>query len=245
MSASGRPELSEANEGDAIVSDLRFGSEQARAEKRAQCIREIPWWYNPWGHLFGTTGIGLTVLVISVTRMKNVLPLEWLVIPLTIILANAYEWRVHKYVLHKRRWPFGEIFEKHTPMHHGIYVTGDMEIQDPRELRLVLIPALGVLGVVLAMIPAALLLGTFVTPNTGWLFLVTSSLYMVTYECTHLLYHVPKKSFLGRMRLVRTLMRHHAIHHDPKLMQTTNFNVTLPLFDWILGTMKRTHHDLP
>jgi sterol desaturase/sphingolipid hydroxylase (fatty acid hydroxylase superfamily) len=36
---------------------------------------------------------------------------------------------------------------------------------------------------------------------------------------------------------VRILRRHHAIHHDPRLMQRYNFNVTVPLWDWVRGTI--------
>jgi sterol desaturase/sphingolipid hydroxylase (fatty acid hydroxylase superfamily) len=112
-----------------------------------------------------------------------------------------------------------------------------MAIHDPRELRLVLIPAAGVLGVVLTLAPVAALVGWLLTPNAGWLMLVTAGLYMVTYELTHMSYHLRPDSFIGRMSLIRVLRRHHARHHDPHLMQKWNFNVTVPVFDWILGTI--------
>ena len=35
------------------------------------------------------------------------------------------------------------------------------------------------------------------------------------------------------------LRRHHALHHDPKLMQKWNFNVSLPLWDLVRGTIAR------
>ena len=31
----------------------------------------------------------------------------------------------------------------------------------------------------------------------------------------------------------------HAMHHTPELMQRWNFNVTVPLADWLLGTIYR------
>jgi sterol desaturase/sphingolipid hydroxylase (fatty acid hydroxylase superfamily) len=38
---------------------------------------------------------------------------------------------------------------------------------------------------------------------------------------------------------VRALRRHHAVHHDPELMQRWNFNVTVPLWDLVRGTIHR------
>ena len=60
---------------------------------------------------------------------------------------------------------------------------------------------------------------------------------MVSYEVLHLCYHAPKDSFIGRRKIIRILRTHHARHHDPRRMQKYNFNVTVPLFDWIMGTM--------
>ena len=37
--------------------------------------------------------------------------------------------------------------------------------------------------------------------------------------------------------ILGVLRRHHAWHHTPELMQRWNFNVTVPLADWILRTI--------
>jgi sterol desaturase/sphingolipid hydroxylase (fatty acid hydroxylase superfamily) len=47
---------------------------------------------------------------------------------------------------------------------------------------------------------------------------------------------MPEDSFVGRLALVRVLREHHRRHHHPALMQRWNFNVTLPLFDWLYKT---------
>jgi hypothetical protein len=153
------------------------------------------------------------------------------------LLANFFEWLVHKDVLHKRRWPWEVIYDKHTPMHHMIYVEDDMALRSAAEFRLVLIPAAGVLGIVLTAAPFAIGIARVWSAPAGWLFLLTTSLFMVTYEVLHLCYHAPKDSFIGRRRFIRALRAHHAKHHDPRYMQKWNFNVTIPLFDWIMGTV--------
>jgi hypothetical protein len=212
---------------------------ERRERVRARVLAEIPWWYSPYGHFAATTGIGLTVLVLSVVSLSR-LHVRWtdlLMIPLVVLAANFYEWLVHKDVLHRRRWPVEVIYDKHTPMHHMIYVEEDMAIRDARELRLVLIPAAGVLGLVLAAAVPAMLVAYFWSAAAGWLFLLSAGLFMVTYEVLHLCYHAPKESFIGRRKLIAVLRAHHARHHDPRLMQRYNFNVTLPLADWIMGTI--------
>lgn len=225
-----------------VVAAAKRGlTDQRRAAVRERALAEIPWWYSPQGHLAATTGIGLSVLVASVVALVRLEhPVRWtdfLVVPTVIVVANYYEWRVHRDVLHKRLWPFEVIYEKHTPMHHMIYVEDDMAVRDVRELRLVLIPAAGVLGIVIGATPAAVVLAYLWSSAAGWLFLLTASLFMVSYEVLHLCYHAPKTSFIGQRRLIARLRAHHARHHDPRLMQRYNFNVTLPLFDWVMGTV--------
>jgi hypothetical protein len=216
-------------------------TEERRNMVREKALAEIPWWYSPYGHLAATTGIGLIVLIVSIVSIsRNHIVVKWtdlLVVPAVILLANFYEWRVHKHVLHRRFWPFEIIYDKHTPMHHMIYVEEDMALRSVKEFRLVLIPAMGVLGIVIAAAPIAIALAHFWSAAAGWLFLLTASLFMVSYEVLHLAYHAPADSFIGRLSLIKILRTHHARHHDPRLMQRYNFNVTVPLFDWIMGTM--------
>lgn len=200
-------------------------------------MAEIPAWYRPWAHLAVTTGVGALVLALGVQRIHALRPVELLVIPAVFVIANGFEWRAHRDVLHKRRRFLEEIYDRHTPQHHMIFMTEDMAIRSSREFRLVLIPALGVIGIVAVVAPLAAAVGALLSPNCGWLVLVTAGLYMVTYELSHLAYHLPEDSFVGRRALVRVLREHHARHHDPRLMQRYNFNVTIPLFDWLLGTM--------
>jgi len=215
-------------------------TEERRNAVRTKSLAEIPWWYSPYGHLAATTGIGLIVLVVSIVSIVRLHAVRWtdlLIIPAVIMLANFYEWRVHKHVLHKRFWPFEIIYDKHTPMHHMVYVEEDMALRDVKEFRLILIPAMGVLGIVIAAAPIAIAVAHFWSAAAGWLFLLTASSFMVSYEVLHLCYHAPADSFIGRLKLIQILRTHHARHHDPRLMQRYNFNVTVPLFDWIMGTM--------
>jgi hypothetical protein len=212
-------------------------AEPLRQRVRSRLIAEIPAGYSPWLHLGCTTGIGVALLVLGAFEIHHVRGVELLLIPAVFVLANGFEWRAHRDVLHRIKKPFEVLYRKHTPEHHVVYVEDDMAIRDWRELRLVLIPAAGVLGIVILLAPMAALMGFLLTANAGWLVLLTGGLYMVGYELSHLSYHLPPESFVGRLAIVRVLRRHHGRHHDPRLMQRWNFNVTIPLFDWLHGTI--------
>jgi hypothetical protein len=214
-----------------------LASESARQRARERLLAAVPPSYSPWLHLASTTGIGATLLILGAVFIHHVRAAELLVVPGVLLIANAFEWQAHRDLLHRARKPLQELYYRHTPEHHVVYVEDDMAIRDWRELKLVLIPAVGVLGIVLTVAPLAAVAGVLVTPNAGWLFLITAGIYMVTYELSHLSYHLPPQTFIGRLALVRVLRRHHARHHDPRLMQRWNFNVTIPLFDWIHGTI--------
>ncbi|AKV01545.1 Sterol desaturase [Labilithrix luteola] len=227
---------------ETVVVDARVGrlTEARRERVRQRALAEIPWWYSPWGHLAGTTGIGVGVLALSAYELHAISGFVWtdlFAVLVACLVANFFEWRVHKGILHKRTWPWEIIYDKHTPMHHMIYVEEDMALRSTAEFRLVLIPAAGVLGIVLAATPFAVGIGKLWSASAGWLFLVATSLFMVSYELLHLSYHAPKTSIVNRLAILRILRAHHAKHHDPRLMQRWNFNVTVPLFDWIMGTI--------
>ncbi len=210
---------------------------EGRRALRAEALQKLPARYNPYAHLATTCGVAITLLALGAFFVRAPRWFELLVIPGVLVFANFFEWFVHKHLLHKRKpWPLSELFDRHTPEHHAYYVEDDMPIASVREFYFVLIPAVGVIGAVVTTIPLALIAAMLVSSNAGWLVLITAGVYMVAYELSHLAYHLPESTWIGRRALVGWLRRHHAKHHDPKVMQKANFNVTVPLFDWIMGT---------
>ncbi len=210
---------------------------EARTAARARLQASIPERYSPWLHLAATTGVGAVSLAVGLAMLRAPRWQELLVVPLTFVLANLFEWRAHKDLLHRRRWFAKVLYDRHTPEHHVVFGYDDMAVRDWKELKLVLIPAFGVAGIVATMLPLALGLGLLFGANVGWLFLITTAVYVVGYELSHLAYHLPEQSFVGRLALVRVLREHHRRHHHPRLMQRWNFNVTIPLGDWVHRTI--------
>ncbi len=215
-------------------------SDEAREALRQRLIGETPRWYNPWLHLALPSAFGLGVVALCVRRLDGLRAAELCAVPLTWLVANVGEWRAHKYLLHKRsRWaPI--LYDRHAPQHHRVYLTDDMAMRDRREFRLVLIPAYGIGLIFLSALAPAAAMWALGLKNEALLFVATDMAYVLSYEWLHLSYHAPPDSFVGRLGVVRWLRRHHALHHDPRLMQRWNFNVTVPFWDWVRGTLVKS-----
>lgn len=205
-------------------------------QRREDIIGSVSDSYRPWLHLLGTAGSGVAVLVVALFAIEGLHWTELLVVPAMFILSNAGEWYAHKYLLHRRIRPFAILYDQHTPKHHMAYQYDTMAVDSYRELKLVLIPAFGVGAITVGISPIAAGAGLLLTANCGWLVLLSSALYVVGYELTHLAYHLPKGHPVGDWRVIAWLREHHRRHHDPRLMQKWNFNVTVPLWDIVMGT---------
>jgi hypothetical protein len=210
-----------------------------RDHVRQKVVAAIPRWYSPWAHLACPSTIGLALIVACVSLLDRPSWWELLTIPAVWVLSNAIEWRAHKRVLHERTWYAPILYDRHTPLHHRVFVTEDMAIRSTKEFRLVLIPAFGILVLFVGVMPFAAGLWLLGARNPAVLFMATSMAYVLSYEWLHLAYHAPVTSWIGRTRLISRLRRHHATHHSPELMQRWNFNVTVPLWDWLKGTIYR------
>lgn len=210
-----------------------------REALREQQIQEIPSWYHPYLHLVIPSLFGIGIILAAVLLIQELKWWEFLAAPLTYILSNALEWHAHRDLLHTRNPLAKVLYDRHTPLHHRIYITEDMAYRDLREFRLILLPAYAILLVFLIALPLALLLWWLATPNVVYLFIATAIGYVVGYEWLHLSYHLPEDHPIGNLRLIRILKRHHAIHHDPAVMQEWNLNVSIPLWDWVRGTVMK------
>lgn len=210
-----------------------------REALRADWVRRVPGWYSPWAHLAFTSGVGLGLAILALASTRGLRPWQLLFIPLVWLFSNATEWRAHRDLLHReQRWA-RPLFVQHTVQHHRLYRTDDMAIRSSRELRMVLIPAFGILLIFAITLPVAALLWAVGQPNLAALWIATTMGYVVSYEWLHLSYHLPPHGPLGGSRLLRRLGRHHAVHHAPERMQRWNLNVTVPLCDLLFGTLYR------
>jgi hypothetical protein len=210
-----------------------------RDRLREEVLARTPGWYSPWAHLAFPSLFGLTFIALAIAVVHDLRWYEWLFVPATILGINFHEWHIHRNVLHRRMWPLEVLFWRHTPEHHVIFIRDDMAMRSPKEFRLVLIPAYGIVSIFLTTLPITAALWFFVSHNIAALWVACSMGYTVAYEWLHLAYHLPADNPISRNRLITWLRRQHAVHHTPELMQRWNFNVTVPFADWVLGTTYR------
>lgn len=203
---------------------------------RAARIAALPRWYSPLAHLAGTLSVGVLAFGLALWVIKDPRWVDFLIVPAMLVFANFFEWWAHKNVLHRPRRFFRDLYEQHTPLHHRTYRWEDMAIRDRRELRFVLMPASGVLGIVITATPLAVAIGLALGTNVGCVALMAMAAYVILYELTHLTYHLPTEHPLHRLPFVARLAEHHARHHDPAMMAKWNFNVSFPLADFVLRT---------
>jgi hypothetical protein len=215
----------------------------ARSEIRADLMSHVPRWYSPWLHLAVPGLAGLAIIAFAVSRVHDPASWELAVVPVFFLASNAIEWHAHRDLLHRRTWPLEELYVRHTPQHHAVFVAEDMFIREWRELKLVLLPAWGVLAIFVAASPIAVLFWLAGAPNVAALWIATTTAYVLMYEWLHLAYHLPADGPIGRLRVTRWLRRHHQRHHAPQLMQRWNFNVTIPVWDHLRGTVWRAGNE--
>jgi hypothetical protein len=203
---------------------------------RTRLLEQLPRWYNPWVHLAIPSLTGLAAISTALWLLEDLRAIQILAVPVTYIFANAVEWWAHKHLLHARNPLAPVLYDRHTPEHHMVYTHENMAIRDRREFRLVLIPAYGIMLIVLATMPVTGLFWQGGMRNVGLLYAATAVAYAVGYEWLHLSYHIDPASWIGSLRIIRILRRHHTVHHNPRLMGRLNFNVTVPLWDHVVGT---------
>ena len=217
------------------------GSEEQEvgAERRVQIVAQMPARYSPTLHLAIPALIGFAVLATAIVRLRtNVLrPEELLTIPITLLAGFGFEWRAHKDILHRRLPLLGVLYERHELNHHVIFTDRDMAMRSKREWWFVLMPPYAVVLVFLTLVlPMAILIEKYVSTNVAMLVTATSMVFFLSYEWLHLAYHLPSEHPIARLGIIAKLREHHRRHHEPRLMKRWNFNVTVPLFDWLHGT---------
>jgi len=161
------------------------------------------------------------------------------VIARLLVAVNAAEWHAHRGVLHRRVKLLEVFYLRHTPLHHALFVPGDMVLRSPAELRLVLLPALALPLVLVVNVPITLALAALGQRNLGLLWLAVVAFAFAAHELLHVAYHLSPERWPGRSRLITFLRHHHEHHHVPHLMAHWNFNATVPLWDLLRGTWWR------
>ena len=213
------------------------------ADERLEAFRadfrgaQVPGGYAPGRHLFGVVAVCLVSVGFALTRVDQMSLSVWLMIPATCVLANLAEYLAHRYLMHQVVGPFAYLYRRHSGTHHRFFTMDRMSVDSADDFPAVIFPV-RVSGFFLVGIAAPLAwgVGALLGAASGWVCLATSMSYYLSYELLHLGAHLPATHPWGRVGAVRWIRRHHGLHHDSRRMRAVNFNITVPLWDWLLGT---------
>ena len=193
--------------------------------------------YSGPGHLAFTCIFSLGVLIIALWNLNSPNLLEWLTVPIAFVYANLVEYWMHRTVMHHPVKPFGEIYKRHAAQHHVFFTDEAMELENSRDLHVVLFPPLLLVFFIGGFaVPAGMLLAWIATPNVAWLFVAVAAFYLLNYELFHTAYHLPNGHWVEKIPLFKRFKRLHWRHHDTRIMASRNFNVTYPIGDWLFRT---------
>ncbi|MCX2900795.1 sterol desaturase/SRPBCC family protein [Pseudomonas mandelii] len=193
--------------------------------------------YNPWLHAAFVLGFGLLAIGGFWSTVSQVRPLEWLAVPLTLLLFNAGVYLVHRHLGHHKKNFARMFYARHAGDHHSFFTPGHMAYDSARDWRVILFPAwLIVLHTTVITVPLWWLLAQINT-NVAGLFGGCLVLGYLAYEVFHACEHLPPSNRLTRLPWIRQMRRLHELHHRRELMQERNFNIVLPLMDYLFGTL--------
>ncbi|MFM2383888.1 MAG: hypothetical protein RIQ72_460 [Candidatus Parcubacteria bacterium] len=168
---------------------------------------------------------------------------------LTLILgfvfyASLIEWLLHRYVMHKPIFGFKYAYEAHAKVHHRVYkADGTYHEGDRQPPQKHLIPMAWWNSPVLVAIGSTPFFFISLAMGNWAIYLgivLALGLYYAVYEYFHWCMHLPKKRRVTYTRPIRWYFRlingHHLLHHK---YMGKNFNVVLPIWDLLLGTLVR------
>lgn len=194
--------------------------------------------YNGPLHVLTMYAIGIGAIWYYAQHLDNPTVFEWLLIVPIFVLANLFEWWVHKNVMHRKIDVFAlrAIYERHTLEHHQYFTDHEMTVDGTREFRIIFFPLRAIITFLVMSIPFALLIGWLWSSNVGWILMMTTMGQYMLYETFHYCCHVHENRFVRHMPFVNTIRRHHTAHHNMRIMMEKNMNLTFPIADWLMGT---------
>ncbi|SET82813.1 Fatty acid hydroxylase superfamily protein [Pseudomonas sp. NFR09] len=208
-------------------------TETFRARYRAQVATH----YNPWLHAGFVFGYGIVCISLAWSSTHQITALQWLTVPATLVFFNLCIYLVHRHLGHHKHALARLFYARHTGDHHSFFTPGHMTYDSPRDWRVILFPAwLIVLHSLAITLPAWWLIKQL-SPNVAGLFAGCMILGYLLYELFHSCEHLPADHPVARLPWIRQMHQLHAMHHRRELMQGRNFNIVLPLMDYLFGTL--------
>lgn len=219
-------------------SDKKFDSNQQYREYFRKEL--IPHYYRPAMHVLFNFGVLICLALYYIFSIHNLTWLEFLIFPLSLLFGTFAVYIIHRYLLHIRRSFYVYGYEVHSKMHHRFYTYDHIVYDKPLDFYILFFPPTVVLAHLIVFGPwTAKLLVHFMNPNAVYLFFFGSTLYFLLYEIFHYASHLPEDHWVLKLKFLAFMREHHRLHHDPKIMHDKNFDIVIPLFDYLVKTMVR------
>ena len=146
------------------------------------------------------------------------------------------EHQIHRSLMHKKNFlsrrllSFNKTFEHHAILHHGQYnrIFNDQPgaAGEDRHLRLSILEGFLEALPIAALIAIVSLEGAIISE-------IVVCLHHLIWNTIHTEMHKPEGRFFSHWPAYKFLARHHYLHHKHP---DKNFNVVLPLADYVVGT---------
>ena len=104
---------------------------------RATYRERINGWYNGFLHVAIIYAIGGLAMFYYAAHLEAIAWWEWLIVPVTFLACNIFEWALHTYVMHRPlRFPgLRAVYNRHTLTHHQFFTDDEMRFADQRDWR--------------------------------------------------------------------------------------------------------------
>lgn len=157
-------------------------------------------------------------------------------IALSITIMSFIEYASHRWLMHNnkfkwtRLWFFNKIYNEHKFLHHRLYYKkfDNEPNQYGRELNIELGLTVNISIMVAILIPVA-----FVSLGFALTMLWVLITHHLIWNTIHREMHIPSGSWFSKTRVFKWLARYHYLHHR---YPGKNFQVVIPIFDYLLGT---------
>ena len=199
---------------------------------------QVQGWYSGFLHVLIIYVTGILLLFYYFLNLENIVFTEYLVIPVTFLFCNFFEWFLHKEIMHKpRNFPGARaIYVRHTLQHHQFFTEKEMRFASSNDYRVTFFPPYALIIFSIMGIFPGLVLYFLFSSNVAWLFVITTTSMYLIYETMHYCCHIEDNLFVRNFPFINTLRRHHMAHHDQKIMVKHNMNLTFPIADWFFNT---------
>ena len=159
---------------------------------------------------------------------------------------NGLEYSFHRWVSHEKRPALAASYRRHAGEHHGFFDAENMSSPSLADYHVTIMPTATIAIYFIAfLLILGLPIGLIAGRSAGAAFSLAIAVSLFQLDILHHYYHVGSDTrlarLLGRFAYFRYLKALHARHHAKGSMAHQGFNITHPLFDWILGTLGARH----